>query len=271
MASRKEQKEAARTRRLAEEAAAQQKAQRTRRMQMLGGVIVAAIIIVVVLVVVSSGGSSSKGTADATKPESPATKSVASTVNASLAGIHQSGNVLGSPKAKVTMTEYGDLECSVCKAFALGAETQLIANEVKQGTVKIVYKSYETATSFAPDGATIFPIQQSAAYAAGAQDKAWNYLLLFYHEQGAEDTDYVNTTYLNDIAKQVPGLDFAKWSSQRFNPTYTTEVTADHTEATNLGITGTPGLTFSGPKAQTKLYSGELTYSQVKSLITEVS
>jgi uncharacterized membrane protein/protein-disulfide isomerase len=182
MASRKEQKEAARQRRLAEEAAAQQKAQRNRRMQMLGGVIVAAIIVVVVLVVVSSGSGGKSSTA-VIKPQSSKARSIAATVNNSLAGIPQSGTTLGNPKAKVTVTEFGDLECPICRDFALGAETQLIANQVKQGTVKIVYKSFKTATNDLADSDTIFPLQQSAAYAAGAQDKAWNYILLFYHEQ----------------------------------------------------------------------------------------
>jgi protein-disulfide isomerase len=256
MASRKEQKEAARQRRLAEEAAAQQKAQRTRRMQMLGGVIVAAIIVVVVLVVVSSGSGGKSSTA-AIKPQSSKAKSIAATVNNSLAGIPQSGTTLGNPKAKVTMTEFGDLECPICRDFALGAETQLIANQVKQGTVKIVYKSFKTATNDLADSDTIFPLQQSAAYAAGAQDKAWNYILLFYHEQQPED--------------QVSGLNVKKWNADRFNPTYSAQVVDDADEATKLGLQGTPSLSFSGPKSQTQYVDGVLTYSQVESYIKQVS
>ena len=60
-----------------------------------------------------------------------------------------------------------------------GAEKQLIANEVKTGKVKLVYKSFETATANGPD-AEQWSNQQAAAYAAGAQGKAWNYILLFY-------------------------------------------------------------------------------------------
>jgi protein-disulfide isomerase len=270
MASRKEQKEAARQRRLAEEAAAQQKAQRNRRMQMLGGVIVAAIIVVVVLVVVSSGSGGKSSTA-VIKPQSSKARSIAATVNNSLAGIPQSGTTLGNPKAKVTVTEFGDLECPICRDFALGAETQLIANQVKQGTVKIVYKSFKTATNDLADSDTIFPLQQSAAYAAGAQDKAWNYILLFYHEQQSEDTPYVNTSFLTGLADQVSGLNVKKWNADRFNPSYASQVVDDADQATKLGLQGTPSLGFSGPKSQTQYFDGDLTYAQVESYIKQVS
>ena len=95
----------------------------------------------------------------------------------------------------------------------------MIANEVKSGKVKLVYKSFETATANGPD-ADQWSNQQSAAYAAGAQGKAWNYILLFYRDQGTEDTNYVNTAYLTGLAKQIPGLNYQKWNTDRFNPAY---------------------------------------------------
>jgi protein-disulfide isomerase len=268
MASRQAQKEAARQRRVAEEQAAQAQAQRTRRLQMLGGVLVAVIAAIVVVVIVSTssgnkGNSPKLGTAAAT--------STAKTVNASLSGIPQHGNELGNPSAKVTMTEYGDLQCPVCKEFAVGPETQLINNEVKSGKVKLVYKSFPTASRELGNWQQIFPLQQDAAYAAGAQNKAWNYILLFYHEQGKEATSYVNTAYLTGLAHQVPGLNMKKWATDRFNPKYTGQVDNEIKAATALNIQGTPGIQFSGPKSQTKLYSGYLPYSSMQKLITQVS
>ena len=51
----------------------------------------------------------------------------------------------------------------------------------------------------------MFKTQQIAALAAGKQSKAWNYLELFYHEQGEEDTGYVTESYLQGLAHQVAG------------------------------------------------------------------
>src|SRR5436309_10075695 len=100
MASRTKQKEQARARRLAEEQARLERERRQRRVRMLGGVVLIAVIVVAVAIVISvSGGSSA--------PElgTPAAKREAGTVTALLNGIPQSGNVLGSPSAKVTITE----------------------------------------------------------------------------------------------------------------------------------------------------------------------
>jgi protein-disulfide isomerase len=268
MASRQAQKEAARQRRVAEEQAAQAKVQRTRRMQMLGGVLVAVIVAIVVVVILST---SSGNKNNSPKLGTAAATSTAKAVNTSLSGIPQHGNVLGNPNAKITMTEYGDLECPVCKDFAVGPETQLINNEVKSGKVKLVYKSFPTASRELSNWQQIFPLQQDAAYAAGAQNKAWNYILLFYHEQGKEATAYANTAYLTGLAKQVHGLNMKTWATDRFNPKYTTQVENEIKAASALNIQGTPGVQFSGPKSQTKLYSGYLPYSSLQQLIKQVS
>ena len=105
-------------------------------------------------------------------------------VDALLAGVPQSGNVLGDPKAPVTLQYYGDLECPICKEFTLGALPSLIQKYVRAGKLKIEYRSLETATR-EPE---TFKSQQIAALAAGKQNKMWHYLELFYHEQGQKRT-----------------------------------------------------------------------------------
>jgi protein-disulfide isomerase len=267
MASRKTQKDAARERRLAEERAAAEKAQRTRRMQMLGGVIAIVVVIVVVVIVVSSGGGGSTKTVQA---NSKTAKSAVSQIDTLLKGIPESGTTLGKASAPVTVTEYGDLQCPVCRDFALGAENTLISKDVRSGKVKLVYKSFPTATANGPDP-SIFPTQQAAAYAAGEQGKAWYYIETFYHEQGTEDTTYVNTSYLNGLARQVPGLNFKKWSTDRFNPAYSSQVSKEERQAQNAGIDATPGFVVSSAKTQTKAQTGLLTYNDLEQMIKSVS
>jgi protein-disulfide isomerase len=274
MASRKAEKEAARQRRLEQEAAAKASAQRKQRLTIAGSLLVVVIAVAVVLVIVLGGSSGSSGDSKlASQPTSAKAKTVAGKVDALLKGIPQHGNTLGNPKAPVTFTEYGDLQCPICKEFSEGAETQLIANEVKSGKVKLVYKSFETATANGPD-ADQWSDQQSAAYAAGAQGKAWNYILLFYREQGTEDTNYVNTTYLTGLAKQVTGLDYKKWNTDRFNPAYASQVASENKTAATLdfqGQAGTPALIATGPKSQTRPISGNYPYSTVQQMIKSVS
>jgi protein-disulfide isomerase len=265
MASRKEQKEAARQKRLAEEQARAERARRDRRLRMLGGTLVGAIAVVAVAIAVSSGGSSAK----VITPTSPAAKKAQTTVNTLLAGIPQQGNTLGSPSAKVTVTEYGDLVCPICKDFALGAENQLIANEVRSGKVKIVYKALETASQTANN--SMFVPSQTAALAAGNQKKAWNYIELFYHEQGDETASYVTDNYLGGLAKQVSGLNFSQWSSDRGASSLSTQVNTDIASANAAGYDSTPTILVSGPKSQAQPIVGDTTYSALQTAISSVS
>jgi len=233
-------------------------------MQLLGGVLLAAIAVVAVAIAISSSGSSTP------KATPSAFKGAASTVDASLSGIPQSGVTIGSPNAKVTVTEYGDLQCPICRDFALGAENQLISNDVKAGRVKLVYKSLETASGSSPNPG-IFPTQQAAAYAAGAQGKAWNYILVFYHQQGQEGTAYVNQTFLNDIAQSIPGLNFSKWKSNSSSSTYTAQVQSDQQQATTRGFSSTPTIVVQGPKGAAQPIVGNTDYGTLQSAIKSVS
>src|SRR5436305_6309868 len=220
MASRTKQKEEARARRLAEEQAHAERARRQRRLQMLGGVVLIAAAVVAVAIAVSSSG----GSKTVTQPTTPkAANKQDAPIFSALAGIPQSGNTLGNPKAPVTVTEYGDLQCPICADFAKGTESQLIKTYVKTGKAKLVYRSLETATANSPNPG-VFGTQQAAALAAGQQDKAWHYIELFYHQQGAEGTGYVTPVFLNNLAKQIPGLDFKKWQADSSNQSLLSQV-----------------------------------------------
>ncbi len=95
-----------------------------------------------------------------------------------------------------------------------GGFSQLVSNDVKAGRVKVQYKAFETATR---DPAT-FQTQQVAALAAGKQNRFWNFMELFYHQQGSEGTNYVTENYLDALAAQIPGLNIAQWKTARNDP-----------------------------------------------------
>jgi protein-disulfide isomerase len=232
--TRKQRREQAREQRRALEQAEAATAQRRRRLIQLGSVIGVVVVIVIVIVAATSGGGGSGGiqktTAGGKTP--PAVKEV----TALLGGIPQSGTTLGHPNAPVTMQYFGDLECPVCKDFTLGALPKLIENDVRSGKLRIEYRNLETATR-EPE---TFRTQQIAALAAGKQGKGWDYIELFYHEQGTEDTGYVTEKYLQELAQQVPGLNLATWTSDRGSPQFTNVVTSDAQAANNAGFTGTP-------------------------------
>ncbi len=234
---------------------------------MLAGVVVIAIVIVGVAIAISAGGG---GSGSAPKPNSPQAKQDAANVASLVQGIPQSGVTIGSPSAKVTITEFGDLECPICRDFALSSEQTLIHNDVRNGSVKLVYRSLETATGSAPN-ASVFPSQQAAAYAAGLQGFAWNYILLFYEEQGQEGSGYVTPQYLAGLAEQIPGLNFTKWQSDRTSSTLTGQVAADEQAAAARGFNATPTILVTGPKGQAQPIEFAPTYGDLQSAIKSVS
>ncbi len=196
--TRKQRREKARTERKAIEEASASDAARRKRLTRLGGVVTVVVAAVVVILIATSGGSTG-----GQKPGTKGAEKVEKEVTSLLAGIQQSGNALGSPTAPVTLQYFGDLECSVCRRFTLGALPSLIQHQVREGKLRIEYHNLETATR-EPE---TFKTQQAAALAAGQQAKLWNFIETFYHEQEAEGSGYVTEKYLHDIAAQVPGLD----------------------------------------------------------------
>jgi protein-disulfide isomerase len=229
--TRKQRRDQARAQRKAMEEAAAAGAARRTRLTQLGIVVSVVVVAIVVVLIVTSGGSKSGIPASKTEKNS-----VTKEISTLLGGIPQSGNVLGSPTAPVTLQYFGDLECPICKQFTLGSLPSVIPKWVRTGKLKIEYNSLETATR-EPE---VFKTQQVAAYAAGKQDKAWYFIETFYHEQGEEDSGYVTEKYLQGIASQVPGLNLAQWTSDRGDPELANRVATDAQAANNNGFTGTP-------------------------------
>jgi protein-disulfide isomerase len=234
-------------------------------MTLLGIVLIAVIVVGVAVVALSSGGSGS-----GPNVASAAGKQQASAVNSLLSGIPQSGNTLGAKTAKVTVTEFGDLECPVCRDFDLGALQQLITKDVRAGTVNVAYRSLCTATCNGPNQA-VFPTQQAAAIAAGQQGHEWNYIELFYHLQQSETTSYVNDSYLNSLAQAIPGLNFSQWLSARSQNALAAQVTADQQAATSAGYNSTPTIVVKGPKGQASAIVGNTDYATLEAKIKSVS
>jgi protein-disulfide isomerase len=229
--TRKQRREQARGERKALEQAEAARAKRRTRLTQLG-VVVAIVVVVIVGIAIATNS----GKTTTVKPGTSTANANVAAVSTLLNGIPQNGNVIGDPNAPVTLKYYGDLECPICKDFTLGVLPALIPKYVRTGKLKIEYHALETATR-EPE---VFKNQQVAALAAGKQQRAWNFIELFYHEQGEESSGYVTESYLQGLASQVPGLNLATWTTARSNPALANEVTADAQAANQAGFTGTP-------------------------------
>lgn len=160
-------------------------------------------------------------------------------VNRALKGIPQSEMVLGDPQAPVELVEFADLKCPYCKGFAEGVLPPIIEKQVKNGQVKLSYRVLTIIDDQSqPAGA--------AAYAAGKQGRGWNFVELFYRNQGNELEPYADDAFLEAIAKGAGVKDLNRWNSERAE--LEPEVEATTAEAHEFGFNGTPSFAIKGPK-----------------------
>lgn len=227
--TKQERRDAARKARLEQEQAEAGAATRKRRLVLLAGVLGAAAAIVVVLVLASGGGSSSKA------PKVQAGEKIAGQNESRqmLAGIPQNGITLGKAGAPVTMVEFADLKCPICREYTLQAMPTLVQDYVRTGKVKMEYRNL----------AFIAPDSDKAAAMAGAvskQNKLWNFADVFYFNQGNETDAYVTDAFLRKVGGGVAGLDVDKALAQRSSAAVKRYLADANTLANQYGVTGTP-------------------------------
>ena len=212
-------------------------AERRRRLIKLGSAAGFLALVVLAVVVVVSQTQTSGGDAS----------NVAGTqaVDQLLDGIPQDGMTLGKPSAKVTLLEFGDLQCPVCKGYSEEVLPAVIEGQVRNGEAKIDFRNF---TIIGPESTPA----GAAAIAAGKQGRGWSFVELFYRNQGVEESGYVTDAFLTAIAKGAGVPDIAQWNADRRSKQVLSEVAATTTEAERLGFNGTPSFALEGPGASGK-------------------
>jgi len=204
---------------------------RPERLWQLGGVIVAGVIVVAIAVVVLAGGST-----PTLRPGHPVPHAAAT--QAPFSGIPEQGVALGAPTAPVTLTEFGDLQCPVCAAFARDALPQLVRDEVRPGRLRIVFAPL---TFIGPDSRR----GAEMAVAAGQQNRLWPFATLFYANQREENSGYVTDGFLTALAQSTVGLLPAPALAARQSPAVQATLASAAAEAKQLHITSTPSFALS--------------------------
>ncbi|HEX9966841.1 MAG TPA: thioredoxin domain-containing protein [Solirubrobacterales bacterium] len=165
----------------------------------------------------------------------------AAAITRQLEGIRQRGMVLGDPSAKVTLVEFGDLQCPACRVYAEEILPELIESKVRGGEAKLHFRSYTIiGEESVPAGA--------AAVAAGEQGRGWSFVELFYRNQGFEGTGYVTDEFLTAIAQGAGVPDVERWDRDRHSRRVLAEVERTTAEARDLGLDGTPSFAVEGPR-----------------------
>jgi protein-disulfide isomerase len=230
--SERSDREQRREERVAAESRATSGERRTRLLRLAAGGVFLAIVVVVVVIIVVSSGSSSGGDAS----------NLAETAHVEklLAGIPQRATTLGKKNAPVKIYEYGDLQCPYCRENAERVTPEIIENQVRDGEADITFRNFVII------GPQSIPAGE-AALAAGAQGKAWNFIELFYRNQGEENSGYVTEKFVESIGEGAGIPNFARWNKERKSGRYKKQLEATTRQAEKLGFSGTPSFAVEGP------------------------
>lgn len=170
---------------------------------------------------------------------------------------------LGDVHAKVVLVMFSDFECPFCSKFAQGTLPSLIAKEVKEGAVRLVFKFMPLEQ--------IHPHARQAALSAacsGQQGKFWEaHDLLF---AGAKDLGGVSTALPRRL-----NLNQQEFSSCL--KTIGSQIDADSALASALAVRGTPTLMLGEPSPDrqavkvTRTESGAIPYQALTALLADAT
>lgn len=229
----KKERERRREERLRNEASAEGQARRQRLIKLTSATVFLALAVVLVLIVISQSGSDGGDTN---------LEDIAD-VRAELKGLDQSGLTLGTPKAPVTLVEFGDLQCPACKSYSESIVPEVIESKVRSGEAKLEFRNFTIIGEESIDAG-------AAAIAAGKQGKGWEFIELFYRNQGFERSGYVTDDFLTSVARGAGVSDLKRWNADRRSKAVLAEVSQTTAQAERLALGSTPSFAIEGPATQ---------------------
>ncbi len=233
--TKKERRDAAREARVEAEQASAASAQRKRRLAIILGSIAAAAVIAIILIAVAGGGNDAASTAAKTGKA----KGGADTA-AEFAGIPQAGVGLGNPKAKVTVVEFIDAQCPICKAFSNDTFPTINQNYIRTGKIYYQFRTLHFLDN--NNGGTDSIRGAQFLNAAGFQNKMANATSLLYRNQGTEGTGYMTDKFLRSIGNAIPGFNTEKAMVDRNTPKAKALVATADALGARYSVDGTPTL-----------------------------
>jgi protein-disulfide isomerase len=115
-------------------------------------------------------------------------------------GIAQDGIALGSPDAPFVLTEFADLQCPFCAAYARDVLPGVVERHVRSGRLRLELHVLAFLGEDSVRGGAM-------AAAAARQDRLWPFAEAFYRSQGPENSGYATDAFLRATAEATPGLD----------------------------------------------------------------
>lgn len=227
MSSRQERKAEARAAREAAERKDATQAARRRRLWQLGAVTAFAAVVVGVLVLVNQAGDDGEaGARDARSGLAGVSET-----RELFEGIPQDGTSLGSPRAPRVLTEFADLQCPFCRAYAEDVLPDIVERYVRPGRLRLELRTLRFIGEDFTRGAR-------AAHAAAAKDRMWNFVDLFFRNQGTENSGFADDDFIARVSRAA-GVPSQAALGAIASPAQDAPIQRAEREAQTLGIQST--------------------------------
>ncbi len=180
---------------------------------------------------------------------------------ADISKVKTEGNpVVGQAEAPVTIAYWSDYQCTFCKKFESDVVSNVMADYVDTGKVKIVYKDF----AFIGEHSTIAAIAGRAVWEAAPEQFApWHKAM--FEKQDGENTGWGSKADILALTGSL-GIDAAKvdqlMSSKASD--YQKAIDADQAEGVSFGAGGTPSIIIGK-----QLIYGLTSYDNIKQLIDQ--
>jgi protein-disulfide isomerase len=250
VSSRREQKAEARQRRL--EAEREREAQQRRRRAVRLAVFVVVVLAAIVGIVLIAGGGGDDSDSNGDGDRAGGVQGAAETAEL-FKGIPQNGTSLGSPNAKLVMTEYADLQCPFCAQYTTDVLPRIIDEYVRPGKIRLELRLLRFIGPDSDRGA-------NAAYMASGSNRMWQFADLWYRNQGGENSGYGDDEFIRNIA-DAAGVPAEKAVEAAGSSSGDADIQSAEQEAELLGVDSTPSFIVGGQPGQgVPLELNELTF-----------
>jgi protein-disulfide isomerase len=167
-------------------------------------------------------------------------------------GVPQDGAVLGDANAPARLIEFVDLQCPFCAQYTRRVLPTIVDRYVRSGRLRVELRPL----AFIGDDSVR---AAAAAEAAVRQNRAWQFIDLFYRNQGEENSGYVTDDFIRQVARGA-GLQPAPLISAADSGRGGALLARAKAEASRYGVRSTPSfLIATGGGQPQPLQVGELT------------
>ncbi|CAM5393494.1 DsbA family protein [Streptomyces griseomycini] len=214
---------------------------RSRRTYAAGAVLVAAATTAVLVLL--PGGSDSRGGGARGSAAAGSASAVPAPADEGLLALARrdasDALAVGRADAPVVMIEYSDFQCPFCGRFARETKPELLRSYVDEGILRIEWRNFPVFGEESQRAAL-------AGWAAGRQDRFWEFHDVVYGESRERNSGAFSTDRLVAMAREAGVADIDRFRSDMSSEEAREAVARDRDEGYGLGVSSTPAFLVNG-------------------------